>query len=168
VNDDARLFLGRGRSRFDAIAVDVFRPPHVPFPCATREFFALAERRLSPGGALMMNVAALRDDDPVLTGLLNTAASVFGEVRVWHPPSHRNWLLFASATPGLGERLARNPVPPDAEALRGQVVAALERVPYDPARPVFTDDRAPVELLSDLLFLRFLADEERGTGRDLP
>jgi len=166
VNDDARLFLGRGRERFDAIAVDVFRPPHVPFPCATREFFALAEERLAPGGALMMNVAALRSDDRVLTGVLNTAAAVFEEVWVWHPPLHGNWVLFASGTPGLRDRLARNPLPPDAEPLREEVVPALERVVFDPSRPVFTDDRAPVELLSDLLFLRFLTEEKRHVARE--
>jgi predicted membrane-bound spermidine synthase len=161
VNADARVFLAQDGSRFDALAVDVFRPPHVPFPCATREFFALAKERLAPGGALMMNVAALRDDDRFLTGLLNTAAAVFAEVWVWHPAFHRNWVLVASDAPGVKDRIARNPVPPDAESLRGEVVAALERVSFDPSRPVFTDDRAPVELLSDLLFLRFLSEEER-------
>jgi spermidine synthase len=161
VTGDARIFLARGRSRFDAIAVDVFRPPHVPFPCATREFFALAKERLAPGGALVMNVAALSADDPLVTGLLNTVASVFPEVWVWHPLLHRNHVFFASATPGLRDRLARNPVPADIAELRGRVVAALERVPFDPRRAVFTDDRAPVELLSDLLFLRVLAEEER-------
>jgi spermidine synthase len=161
VTDDARVFLARGRSRFDAIAVDVFRPPHVPFPCATREFFTLAKERLDPGGALMMNVAALSESDPLVTGLLNTVTSVFPEVWVWHPLFHRNHILLASATPGLRERLARNPVPPAFEELRGRVVASLERVPFDPTRAVFTDDRAPVELLSDLLFLRVLAEEER-------
>jgi len=164
VNDDARVFLARGRSRFDAIAVDVFRPPHVPFQCTTREFFSLASKRLATGGALMMNVAALREDEPVVTGLLNTAASVFSEVWFWHPPFHKNYVLFASSTPGLRERLARNPVPPDVEALREGVVAGLERVRFNPARPLFTDDRAPVEVLSDLLFLRFLAEEERNVG----
>jgi spermidine synthase len=167
VNDDARIFLARGRSHFDAIAVDVFRPPHVPFPCTTREFFSLARERLAAGGALMMNVAALRDDDPLVTGILNTAASVFPEVWVWHPPLHANYVLIASNTAGIRDRLARNPVPPDVESLRETVVADLERVGFDPARPVFTDDRAPVEVLSDLLFVRFLQEEERASeGRN--
>src|ERR1700736_1861788 len=164
VRDDARVFLARGQSRFDAIAVDVFRPPHVPFQCATREFFSLANQRLTTGGAIMMNVAALREGDPIVTGLLNTAASVFPEVWVWHPPFHKNYVLIASSAPGLKERLARNPVPPDAEALRGRVVAALEGVRFNPTGLIFTDDRAPVEVLSDLLFLRFLAEEERNAG----
>lgn len=168
VDDDARVFLARGRSRFDAIAVDVFRPPHVPFPCATREFFSLAKERLAPGGALMMNVAALGADDPLVTGLLNTVASVFPEVWVWHPLFHRNHVLFASATPGLKDRLARNPVPRDVADLRGRVVDALARVPFDPKRAVFTDDQAPVELLSDLLFLRVLAEEERDAASGKP
>ena len=94
-----------------------------------------------------------------------SAASVFPEVWVWHPLFHRNHVLFASGAPGLRERLARNPVPDDIETLRGGVVGSLERVTYEPSRPVFTDDRAPVEVLSDLLFLRVLAEEERGAAR---
>ncbi|HKB79688.1 MAG TPA: fused MFS/spermidine synthase [Thermoanaerobaculia bacterium] len=161
VNDDARIFLARGRSRFDAIAVDVFRPPHVPFPCTTREFFTLARARLAAGGALMMNVVALRTDDPIVAGIANTAAAVFPEVWVWNPPFRANDVLIASNTPGLRDRLARNPVPPDVASLRDLVVASMQRVAYDPAGPLFTDDRAPVELLSDLLFVRFLRQEER-------
>lgn len=166
VNDDARIFLARGRRRFDAIAVDVFHPPHVPFPCATREFFLVARRHLAPGGALMMNVAALHDDDPLVRGILNTAASVFREVWVWHPTLQANYVLIASDTAGVRDRMARNPVPADVDSLRGWVVSRLERVRFEPSGPLFTDDRAPVEILSDLLFVRYLQAEERAKQLD--
>ncbi|HTS01617.1 MAG TPA: fused MFS/spermidine synthase, partial [Thermoanaerobaculia bacterium] len=97
--EDARAFLARTRRRFGAIAVDVFRGPHVPFHCATREFFALARSRLEPGGAVMMNVAVLSAHDRALTGLLNTVASVFAETRTWHPEGSKNWFVLASDTP---------------------------------------------------------------------
>jgi spermidine synthase len=164
VNCDGRLFLETTRARFDAIAVDVFRQPHVPFTFTTREFFALAQSRLHPGGALMMNVAAISRDDVLLTRILDTVASVFRETWVYHPPRHENWLVLASDTPGLDRRLRRNPVPADIEPVRREVAAGLERVRYDPARPVFTDDRAPSELYSDLLFLRFLAKESKASA----
>jgi spermidine synthase len=86
---DGRFFLATTHRRFDAIAVDVFRQPHVPFPFTTREFFGLVKERLSPGGAMLMNAAAMGRDDLLLTGLLNTAASVFREVGVYQPAGHR-------------------------------------------------------------------------------
>ena len=43
-----RSSCGR-RRRFDAVAVDVFRGPHVPFHCATREFFALVKETARAG-----------------------------------------------------------------------------------------------------------------------
>ena len=157
VEADARVFLARAGPRYDAIVVDVFRGAHVPFTCATREFFALAKGRLDPDGALMMNVAVLTARDRALTGLLNTAASVFAETLVWHPEGSKNWFVLASVAPGLAGRLARNPVPDDMTEMRREFVRDIRPVAFDPSGPVFTDDRSPLEIYTDLLFLRHLA-----------
>jgi spermidine synthase len=154
VEADARVFLGRAGAPYDAIVVDVFRGPHVPFTCGTREFFALAKSRLDPGGALMMNVAVLSAHDRALLGLLNTAASVFAETLVWHPQGSHNWFVLASETRGLAGRLARNPVPDDMAELRREFVEEMRAVTFDPSGPVFTDDRSPLEIYTDLLFVR--------------
>ncbi len=158
VEDDARAYLARSRRRFDALVVDVFRGPHVPFHCATREFFELAESRLEPGGAVMMNIAVLSARDRALTGLLNTVASVFAETWVWHPEGSNNWFVLASDTPGLRTRLSRNPVPEDMTELRREFVLEIRPVAFDPAGPVFTDDRSPIEVYTDLLFVRALTE----------
>jgi spermidine synthase len=158
---DGRVFLEHTPRRFDAIAVDVFRQPHVPFPFTTREFFSLAKGHLTDGAALVMNVAAFSREDPLLKGILNTAASVFEEVAVFHPALHRNFLLFASGTRGLAERLRRNPVPLEVESWRRAVLDGLEPVRFDSRGPVFTDDRTPAELYGDFLFFRHLAAEGR-------
>jgi spermidine synthase len=158
VEADARVFLARKGRTFDAIAVDVFRGAHVPFACATREFFALVRERLAPGGAVMMNVAALSARDRGLTGLLNTAASIFAETWVWHPEGSHNWILVASASPGLGSRLANNPVPDDMGEFRRELARDIRKVAFDPAGAVFTDDLSPLDLYTDLVFVRTLAD----------
>ncbi len=160
VEADARVFLERTRRRYDAVVVDVFRGPHVPFHCATREFFALAKSRLDPGGAIMMNVAVLSERDRALIGLRNTVASVFAETWVWHPEGSKNWFLLASDAPGLRERLARNPVPEDMTELRREFLLEIRPAAYDPAAPVFTDDRSPIEIYTDLLFIRALSGRE--------
>ena len=48
----------------------------------------------------MMNVAVLTARDRALTGLLNTAASVFAELAA-DPEGSRNWLVVASDAPAL-------------------------------------------------------------------
>jgi spermidine synthase len=158
VESDARAFLARTGRRFDALAVDVFRGPHVPFHCATREFFALAKGHLEPGGTVMMNIAALSPHDRALTGLLNSVASVFAEVWVWHPQGSNNWFVLASDAPGVKTRLSGNPVPEDMTELRREFVLEIRPVRFDPTGPVFTDDRSPIELYSDLLFVRTLTN----------
>ena len=158
VEEDARVFLGRAGDRYDAVAVDVFRGPRVPFHCATREFLALVRKRLVPGGAVMMNVAALPDGDRALTGLLNTAASVFGEVWLWRPAGSRSRFVVASDAVGLRDRIAQNPVTEDLAELRREFVEELRPVSFDPAGPVYTDDRSPLDLYAGLLLVRSLAD----------
>ncbi len=158
VEADARVFLTRTPRRFDALVVDVFRGAHVPFTCATREFFALASEHLEPGGALMMNVATLSGRDRGLAGLLNTMASVFADTWVWHPQGSHNWFLFASETPGLGSRLVHNPVPDDMVEFRRELVQEIRPVVFDPAGAVFTDDRSSIDLYTDLLFVRAFTD----------
>jgi spermidine synthase len=158
VEEDARTFLARTRSRFDGVAVDVFRGPHVPFHCATREFFVLVKERLDAGGAVMMNVAVLSDRDRALTELLNTAASVFAEAWVWHPQGAHNRFVLATDSPGLRDRLVRNPAPPDLAEWRRDLVSGMRLVSFDPSAPVFTDDRSPLDVYTDLLFVRSLAD----------
>ncbi len=161
VNADGRVFLRATHARFDAIAVDVFRQPHIPFPFTTAEFFGLVRSRLEPGGVLVMNVAAFDRHDRLLAGILNTIAGVFREVWVFHPLDYMNFLVFASDAPGLRDRLAVDPVPADVEGWRLAVLRTMVRVRPDPSRPVFTDDRSPAEVWGDLLFLRWLASERR-------
>jgi spermidine synthase len=159
VNADGRVFLQGTQERFDAVVVDVFRQPHIPFPFTTKEFFALVRSRLEPGGVFLMNVAAFDHQDPLLGGILNTIAAVFREVWVFHPSHYLNFLVLATDAPGLRERLVVNPVPAAVEDWRVALLQGMERVPFDGVGPVYTDDRSPAEVLGDLLFLRYLAAE---------
>ena len=46
----------RSEGGYDAIMVDAYRQPYIPFYLATREFFELARERLAPGGVVIVNV----------------------------------------------------------------------------------------------------------------
>src|SRR5262249_8917792 len=53
--EDGRAFLTRGGDTYDLIILDAFNSTGVPFHLTTREFFAIARRRLSPDGVLAAN-----------------------------------------------------------------------------------------------------------------
>jgi spermidine synthase len=62
--------------RYDAIFVDAYRQPYIPFYLTTREFFRLVRARLNPGGAVVVNVGHPEDSDAlerVLTAGLRSA-----------------------------------------------------------------------------------------------
>lgn len=149
---DARPFLRRTDRRYDLVYVDAYHQPYVPFYLATREFFQLVKERLRPGGIAALNVATVPGDDRLVRELAGTLATVFPEARVW-PALRFNHLVLGLtrpvATPGVRPRA---PVDALAERLRG----ALSE-PVTPARDPWTDDRAPVEWITDRMIVEFAA-----------
>ncbi|MBA2637919.1 MAG: fused MFS/spermidine synthase, partial [Solirubrobacterales bacterium] len=79
-DEDARPFLRRTDERYDAILVDAYRQPYIPFYLATREFFELVRDRLRPGGVVMVNAGHPEGNDDLERVLGRTMAEVFGTV----------------------------------------------------------------------------------------
>jgi spermidine synthase len=149
---DARPFLRRSRDRYDLIVVDAYHQPYVPFYLATREFFRLARERLAPGGILALNVASVPDDERLLDGISGTLAHEFDQVAVWPVLRFNKILLgFDGAPTGDGTGL------PDAlRPLWELLVRDLRRVDAKAQRP-WTDDRAPVEWVTDRMIVEYAA-----------
>jgi spermidine synthase len=145
---DARPFLRATRERFDAIFLDTYRQPYIPFYLATKEFFALARDRLRPGGSVLINVGHPATSDRLEKVLTATLGSVFAHV-VRDPVKHTNTILIASDSAPSRSTLQRAELerPP---ARRPPAGAAAPRLAA-PLRggEVYTDDRAPVEWLVD-------------------
>ncbi len=175
---DARPFLevAPAGMKWDLVLVDCYSQEYyLPFHLTTREFFERVKERLRPGGILAYNSFAYRPDDPLLRGLVNTTAAAFG--KAWQVPvaGYPNFVVLASnrspelpligfaddaeaasrggsSGGGEGSPLAAFAARPEggkvllglSRALRG-AVGFIE----DPALPVFTDDLAPVERLTD-------------------
>ncbi|MDP2709802.1 MAG: fused MFS/spermidine synthase [Solirubrobacteraceae bacterium] len=153
---DARPFLRRTKERYDAIFVDAYRQPYIPFYLATREFFELARDRLNPGGVVVVNAGHPEGSDDLEKVLGATMASVFPTVL--RDPSQRvNTLLLGTAGSASAQRLRDNAasLPPDLQPL---AIAAAGRVePRLPGGRVYTDDIAPVEWLIDSSIVSFAA-----------
>ena len=152
---DARPFLRATDERYDAIFVDAYRQPYIPFYLATREFFDLVHERLNPGGAMVINVGHPEGQDNLEEVLSATIGTAFDHVRRW-PLEDENTLLIASDTEPTAERLAANAPEGDLADLTARAAAELD----DPLTggDVYTDDKAPVEWLVDASILRFAAD----------
>jgi len=145
---DARPFLEGTRARYDAIFVDAYRQPYIPFYLATREFFTLVRERLAPGGVVIVNVGHPSDSSDLERVLSSTMRSVFPNV-VRDPVEPTNSLVMASAGPVSSGRLFASSaaLPPD---LRPVAAGAARRIgPAQRGGTVYTDDRAPVEWLID-------------------
>jgi spermidine synthase len=161
---DGRPFLERSRKRYDLIVVDAYRQPYVPFYLATSEFFRLVRRHLSPGGAVALNVATTPTDKRLSDAIGTTLLSAFPQAWRWRALRF-NDLVFALRGP-----VARAELEKRAQAARGKLrlLLPLFGSSLEAVRPTgspLTDDRAPVEWLTD----RMILDQvERGGSTSEP
>jgi spermidine synthase len=157
---DARPFLRSTDARFDLIVVDAYHQPYVPFYLATREFFQLVRDRLAPDGIVALNVAAVPDDDRLVRAIGRTLAAEFPQVLEW-PALRFNTIVLGFADPLDGEELGRRlrSGPSDLAPLRE--LLARDAEPLDPSGRPWTDDRAPVEWLTDRMIISYAAEGGR-------
>lgn len=156
VTADARPFLQRTPARFDAILIDAYRQPYVPFYLATRQFFRLVRSRLRPGGIVALNVATVPGDHRLARDIAGTLRTVFPQVLTWQALK-LNQLVLGFDRPVSRRRLqaavARTP-------LRIRVLTRLLAAHAQAAAPSsdpWTDDRAPVEWVTDRMILEYAA-----------
>ncbi|MGB7684652.1 MAG: fused MFS/spermidine synthase [Solirubrobacterales bacterium] len=152
--EDARPFLARSDLRYDAIMVDVYRQPYIPFYLTTREFFEEVRDHLTATGTVIINVGHPEGNDDLERVLGRTLAAVFPFVSR-APVEETNTLLVAAERPVSAERMRRatRSMPPEARRLAAEVGGTL--APRLPGGEVYTDDRAPVEWLVDQSILGY-------------
>lgn len=160
--DDARAFVetecSRAAGRYDVIIIDAFQFPYIPFQLSTAEFFQAVRHLLAPGGVLLVNAGRYGEARGVVFALARTLAGVFAHVTAADAPTPSNTMLVAT-----------NHAPSDAVGIEGLDVSAEARqtlrnlasqcAPQKPAKwpvdtPTLTDDRAPIEWLTDRIVWR--------------
>jgi len=156
--EDARPWLRRAAGGYDAIMLDAYRQPYIPFYLATREFFELARERLAPGGIVVVNVGHPEGGEELERVLGRTIAAAFPRL-LRYPVEPTNTLLVAGkgalSAAALRRRAAR--LAPPLRPLAREAAAGLE--PRLPGGEVYTDDRAPVEWLVDASLLEYAGEE---------
>ncbi|GGR42820.1 spermidine synthase [Nocardioides luteus] len=152
---DARPWLQKQTRKYDAIMVDAYHQPYIPFYLTTKEFFALAKDHLNPGGVLVVNSAHPEGStalEKVLTATLRTS---FGDA-VWRSDSgatntHLVATVDPEADPAASLAATAEDQPSDLAGALNSSAARLE--PALQGGTVYTDDVAPVEWLTDLSLL---------------
>jgi spermidine synthase len=164
ITADARPFLRHTRSRYDLILVDAYRQPYVPFYLATQEFFRLVRARLRPGGIVALNVATVPGDHRLARDVAATLATVFPHVVTWQALRLNQLVLGSDAPLGRARLLRAVTRTPKRIRVLARLLATQARVAAPSGDP-WTDDRAPVEWVTDRMILEFAA---RGANRDEP
>ena len=157
---DARPYLRSTDRRYDLIVVDAYHQPYVPFYLATREFFRLVRARLTPGGIVALNVAAVPDDERLVEAVGRTVAAELPQVLEW-PALRFNTIVLGLTDPLEPAELERRlqSGPRDLAALRELLARDVRQL--DPPGRAWTDDRAPVEWLTDRMIITYAAEGGR-------
>jgi spermidine synthase len=153
---DGRPFLQLTDRRYDVIVVDAYRQPYIPFYLATKEFFELARERLEPGGILALNVAAVPGDERLSEAVGSTVLAAFPQAWRWKP------LRFNELVLGLDEPLDRDVLLERVQRVnpRISILGELFSRDLEPVRASedpLTDDRAPVEWLTDRMIIEHIS-----------
>jgi spermidine synthase len=161
---DGRPYLERTNKRYDLIVVDAYRQPYVPFYLATGEFLRLAHEHLRPGGAIALNVAATPHDRRLSEAIGTTLLTAFPQAWRWRA------LRFNDVLLALREPVSKAELERRAARAPGTVALLLPLFysrlqPVHPSGEPLTDDRAPVEWLTDRMILEQV---RRGGSYDEP
>jgi spermidine synthase len=154
--EDARPFLRRSGGGYDAIMVDAYRQPYIPFYLVTEEFFRLCRDRMTDGGVLMVNIGHPTGNDDLEKVAASGIRASFPYV-LRDPTETNNTLLVASTRRLSGFRLARATQGLPAELDRVGLEVASQLEPALGGGAAYSDDRAPVEWLIDRSIVEYAA-----------
>jgi spermidine synthase len=147
---DGRIFLTRSKGTYDAVFLDAYRGPFVPFHLMTREYFEIIKKHLRPGGVVAQNV---EPTTMVLDSAIRTIGAVFRNVDTYEAGG--NVVIVAyDGEPIPAARLRQR-----AAALTKQhklrydlveLLAAKRDIRPQEGAKLLTDDFAPVEMLKTI------------------
>jgi len=159
---DGRWGLEHSQYKYDLIVVDAYRPPYIPPHLTTREFFQICVDHLSANGVLAINIGRAPEDRRLINDLSATIRAVLPSTHVIDIPATFNSILYATRQPtntdSLGLNLSLLMSDPQAPPLLVTAArVALANLQPDPSGgEVYTDDRSPVEWVTNSLVINFI------------
>jgi spermidine synthase len=147
---DGRIFLARSKERYDAVFLDAYRGPFVPFHLLTKEYFELIKTKLNPGGIVAQNV---EPSTMLLDSAIKTIGTVFRNVDSYEAGG--NVVVIAYDGAPIPEKTLRE----RARALTSshklrydltELLGAKQQITPQEGAKLLTDDFAPVEMLKTI------------------
>ena len=162
ISQDGRWGLAHSDKNYSLISIDAYRPPYIPWHLTTREFFTLIYQHLTPQGAMVLNVGRTPEEEELLSGLVATIQTVFPSVYVMDLPYSYNSMIYATIQPTQSENLIQNyqillqQPEPSSTLLRALELAISNLRPAPENGRVFTDDKAPIEWITNNMVLEYV------------
>src|SRR5450756_1688946 len=162
IPQDGRWGLAHSPYRYQIISIDAYRPPYIPYHLTTQEFFSIARAHLTEDGVLAINIGRSPSDRRLIDALGTTIGSVFPSIYVMDIPDTFNSILFATVQPTRADDLTANLAALSNRKDINPLLIDTMRVTLVNLKPapaktqVFTDDKAPIEWLTNNLVLNYL------------
>ncbi|MFC2029013.1 spermidine synthase [Chloroflexota bacterium] len=160
--EDGRAGLHRSLYRYELIGVDAYRPPYIPWHMTTKEFFQEIYDHLSDKGAMAINVGRAPGDRRLIDGLFSTIMSVFPSGYIMDIPGTFNSMIYATRNNTKIDNLMRNMIKFSTTdtidpLLTTSMYQAWINLQSNPAVSTpYTDDRAPVEWITNNMVLKYI------------
>lgn len=159
---DGRWGLDHSAEKYTIIGIDAYRPPYIPPHLTTVEFFRIVRDHLTDDGVAVINVGRSPTDRSLIGALARTLGEVFPSVFVVDVPESFNSILYATNRPSSWDNLYANydRLSKDASVhpLLIEVLqrAVLLRQEVPPSETIFTDDKAPIEWITNTMVLSYV------------
>jgi spermidine synthase len=162
IAEDGRVGLERSDKSYSIIAVDAYRPPYIPPHLTTREFFQLAQDHLTSDGVLVVNVGRSPTDRTLVDQIASTIQTIFPSVYIVDVPDSFNSMIYATRLPTQFDNLKANfnellTDPGLSGLLADSIQVAIDHIQSTPPiSVVYTDDRSPIEWVTNQMVLNYV------------
>jgi spermidine synthase len=160
---DGRYFLRTTTRSYDAVVVDAYHQPYIPFHLTTKEFFQEIDDHLNRNGVAVVNAGRTTTDYRLVDVIASTMRAVFPNVYVVDVEGFTNSIIIATKSPSdIGDlrQNVRAMAPGYVKEIGETMLQSGNVREWTTADPglVFTDDLAPVERIVD----QIIVDAARG------
>jgi spermidine synthase len=157
-NLDGRNFLDLTSNNYNSIIIDAYSSQlYISFHLATKEFFEGVKKHLKESGVIAINVNATSANSNLLKSITNTMNLVFKNVYLI-PISEDSWnyMVLASDNELDFKKIKSLNKIPELDNIVDHAINNNIKITYDNNFAYLTDDKAPIEYLTDWMVLDYL------------
>jgi len=153
---DGRYYLRTTPHKYDVIGLDAYQQPYIPFQLTSTQFFDEVRSHLTPTGVAVFNIGRTNQDFRLVEAMAQNMKTVFPNVYIIDSSRFSNSLVIAT-----NAHTSLNNFRSNAETLTNPFLQNVAQASLNSgnmreerqAKVYFTDDRAPIEQLIDLVIL---------------